>query len=252
MPNVTTDEIVNLYIDETMQSTHSYYRLSHICNRGVMDMGLDFFFSIKSVKLPVKNNKTADLPSDYLQYSKVGIANKNGQIACLKHNNSISIYADTFNDRLSKVQAGAIGFNWDYNSNNFYNFYNNGFFVGNVYGYPSDMPILGQFKIDEANNLLVLDVNYKYDYIIMEYMCSPSQDEQYTVPLVFKEALIAWLAWKDIANLPVKTHVQNSNVSMRRKEYYNQRRLAFQRYKPFRLEESVDINQEANRLTVKV
>lgn len=252
MTEVSIDEIINLYIDETMQGNHHYFRLWHLCHRGMMDMGLDFFFSVKSVRLPVKENKTVALPADYLQYNKIGVANKNGQIACLKFNNNISRYADTLNSRISDVKQGAIGFNWDYTSPNFFNYYNSGFYVGNIYGYPSDMPILGEFRIDSKNNLIVLDVNFKFDYIIMEYMSSPIQGEVYSVPFVFKEALICWLAWKDIANIPAKTHVQNSNVAMRRSEYYNQRSLAFSRYKPFRLQEAHDLNQESNRLTVKV
>jgi hypothetical protein len=248
---VSLDSIVNAYIDETEQSVHKFFKLWQLCFRGMEQLGIDFFFMVKSVRLPVLPNKTVEIPADFLQYSKVGMPNAKGEVVCLKYNSNISTYADQINDRLSKVKEGSIGTtnSWDYASSTFYNY--NGLLGQNVYGYPSGSPFIGSFKIDTDNNLIVLDVNFKYDYLILEYVSSPKEGQEYFVPFQFKEALIAYLAWKDIANLPVKTHVQNSNVDRRRREFFNERRLALARWNPFRSQDAHNLNLESNRLTIK-
>lgn len=116
---------------------------------------------------------------------------------------------------------------------------------------PSGAPFVGNFKIDSANGLILLDQNYSYDYLMLEYLASPTEGQPYFVPMQFKEAIIAGLAWYDIRSIPSKTHVNNSNVQMRRKEYYNQRRLAWARYKPFNIIEAYEWSLRNQRLSVK-
>jgi hypothetical protein len=59
------------------------------------------------------------------------------------------------------------------------------------------------------------------------------------------------LRWKDIISIPSKTHVQNSNVQMRRRDFYNDRDLAVRRYDPVRLQDLYQWNLANQRITVK-
>lgn len=62
---VTIDECVNLYLDRSEQSVHKYMKCWHLAFQGMEQLGLDFFYRIKSVKLPVAANFTVALPDDY-------------------------------------------------------------------------------------------------------------------------------------------------------------------------------------------
>ncbi len=55
----------------------------------------------------------------------------------------------------------------------------------------------------------------------------------------------------DIVNIPSKTHVQNSNVGMRRRDYFNELTQAKVRYDPVNLPDLYQWNLECQRLCVK-
>ena len=64
---ITLESVIYDYIDESEQSQNKYAKLYNIAYRGMEQLGIDFFYRIKSVKLPVDTtNFTVKLPSDYL------------------------------------------------------------------------------------------------------------------------------------------------------------------------------------------
>lgn len=248
---VSLDTIVNSYIDETQQSYNNKFRLSQLAFRGMDNMGLDFFYQIKSVKIQVLANKTVPLPIDYIQYTKVGVLNGRGEIICLKYNDNLTAYAGLSANRLAKTVDNTLYDQYNYNTPLFYNYFDGNNII-NLYGVPSGAPFLGNFKIDNNLNIILLDEHFGYEYIILEYVASPQQDGEYYIPIQFKEALIAWLAWKDIQNMSTSSHFNLGDKRDRRHEFYNERRLATARFKPFRLEDGYEANLESQRLTVKV
>lgn len=247
---IDLDSVVNDYIDESEQSVHKYFRLWHLAFRGMDELGLDFFYKIKSVKLPINANFTVNLPADYLQYSKIGVLNDRGEIIPLKYNEKLTYYADQNPDRLEKTQDHTL-FNAITNNNPvWFNFWNGSFFT-NLYGLPSGQPFVGSFKIDDQAGIILLDENFFYEYLMVEYVASPEEGQPYRIPIQFREALISYLRWMDIISIPSKTHVNNSNVEMRKRKFYNDRRLAVARYRPFYLEQAYILNLESTRKTVK-
>ena len=249
---VTLDECITDYLTESEQSNHKYFKLWHIAFRALTELGIDAFFIIKSIKLPVNSNLTVPLPADYLMYSKVGVLNANGEIITMGVNSKLTTAFDIQNSRLGKVEDSTIpSFNSAPMGIWWYNFWDGGY-IGNIYGLPSGTPFIGNFKIDNDNGVIVLSDNFTiYPYVMLEYVSSPNEDGSYCVPVQFKEAVIAYLRWKDIISTPVKTHVQNSNVAMRRHEYYNERRLAIARYDPVNLPDLYEWSLQNQRLTVK-
>jgi hypothetical protein len=119
-----------------------------------------------------------------------------------------------------------------------------------VYGIPSGSPFVGNFKIDSVNSLILLNDNFFYDYVIVEYISSPKEGEEYYVPMQFREALIAFISWKDMTGNS-KFHAQLGEKRDRKHEFYNERRLANARYRPFYLDEAYELALESTRLTVK-
>tara|TARA_R110000868_G_scaffold36279_4_gene128924 strand:- start:182 stop:952 length:771 start_codon:yes stop_codon:yes gene_type:complete len=247
---VDINDCVSAYLDESEQGINKYFKISQLAFRAMDELGLDFFYSIKSSRLPIKSNLTVDLPADYLNYTKVGVLNSKGEIITLSYNNKLTTYADLFPDRLTKTQDQTL-LNWAYPYNGVFSNFWNGSTFGNLYGVPSGAPFMGSFKIDPDNGVILLNETYGYEYIMLEYVSSPTPGQTYYVPLQFKEAIIAYLSWKDIKSMPSTRKGNLGDKRDRKHEYYNERRLAIARYKPFRTNQAYDQNLENQRLTVK-
>lgn len=248
---IPIDECINSYISESQQSIHVFYRLWQMAFRIQTDLGIDFFYQIKSVKLPINPNFTVDLPSDYIKYSKVGVLNDVGEIIPLMYNDKLTTYAEFSPDRLQKTQDDTL-FNWYwYNTPIWYNFWTGNSFT-TLYGMPSGAPFVGNFKVDNNAGVILLNETFSYDYVMLEYTASPQEGQQYYIPIQFKEAMIAGLAWLDIRSIPSSRRGNLGDKRDRRSEFYNQRRLAWARYRPLHLEEAYQWSQMATRLTVKI
>jgi len=215
---VSLDTVVNLYLDRSEQSAHKYYKCWQLAFSGMEEMGLDFFYQIKSVKLPVLSNLTVSLPDDYLNYSKVGVLNSVGEIIPMGYNSNLTTYADLQPNRLSQTQDNTIIDIIQFNTPIWYNYWNNGAF-STLYGIPSGSPFIGSFKIDNHNGVLLLSENFGYDYIMLEY-----------------DSRKGTLGDKE----------------QRRRQYHNERRIANARYRPVDLESAYQWSQESQRLTVKI
>lgn len=247
---VSVDECVLEYLSESEQSQTKYFKVWHIAFRAMTELGLDAFYAVRSVKLPVNSNLTVTLPADYLSYSKVGVLNQQGELITIGVNNKLTNAFDLMPTRLTQTQDDTIPTQINEQGVWWYNYWNGAAFSP-IYGLPSGTPFIGSFKVDEANGVIVLSQNFSYDYIMLEYTASPKEGGEYYIPIQFKEAVISYLRWKDIVSIPVKTRPQQSNVEMRRRDYYNERRLAIARYDPVRLPDLYEWHLQNQRLTVK-
>lgn len=251
LPYITLDSIVLDYLNEAEYSRNKYFRIWHIAFRGLEDLGLDFFYQVKAVKLPVNANLTVNLPADYINWSKVGVLNERGEIIPLWYNDKLTNYADLLPDRVEKTQDNStLNLVSDWGLNTWCNYWNGNYYA-NIYGVPSGAPFVGNFKIDTSNGVILLNEDFAYEYLMIEYVASPKEGEEYYLPMQFREALISWIRWKDAISTNVKTHVQNSSIGMRRKDYYNDRNIAIAKWKPFRIEQGYQASQEQTRLAIK-
>lgn len=248
--SITIDSVVRDYLDQSEQSNHKYFKCWNLAFRGMEDMGIDFFYNVRSVKLPIQANKTVNLPADYINYTKIGVFNNRGEVIPLKFNNKLTTFGDLFPNRIEKTTDNTLYNDYSPQSGVFYNYWN-GSAYGNLYGVPSGQPFVGSFKIDKVNNIVLLNDNFFYDYVVIEYVAAPTEGEEYHVPLEFREALVSWIGWKDIQMMPSTRKGNLGDKRDRRQEYFNARRLANARYKPFYVNEAYEINLESQRLTVK-
>lgn len=249
---ITLDEIINSYLDRSEQSIHKYSKCYHIAFDGMQQLGLDFFYQIKSVKLPILSNKTVSLPADYLNYSKVGIFNESGEVVPLIYNSKLTTFADLMPNRQQKTEGTDFNFyeNFFWDLPTFYNYWD-GTSVGNLYGVPSGAPFVGTFKIDSDYGIILLGENFKWDYIVLEYIASPKESETYYVPMQFKEALMWYMAWHDISFMPNSRKGTLGDKEQRKKNFFNERRLAIARFNPFYLDEGYEWNLINQRMAVK-
>ena len=77
---IPLDSVVTDYMNEAEYSQQKYFKLWHLAFRGLEDLGLDFFYIIQAVKLPINSNTTVTLPANYLNWTKVGVLNNKGEI----------------------------------------------------------------------------------------------------------------------------------------------------------------------------
>lgn len=248
---VSIDSVVNMYLDRSEQSIHKYYKCWQLAIQGMEEMGLDFFYQIKSVKLPVNANLTVSLPDDYLNYSKVGVLNSQGEIIPMGYNSNLTTYADLLPTRLQQTQDNTIVDIIQFNTPIWYNYWVQSGFA-TLYGLPSGTPFIGNFKIDNHQGVILLSENFGYPYIMLEYVASPMKDKDYYIPVQFKTALMWYIAYNDIAMLPNSRKGSLGDKEQRRRQYHNERRLANARYRPVDLQAAHQWSMESNRLTVKI
>ncbi len=251
-PYIPLDSIILDYINETEQSaTNKYAKLFHLAFRCMDTLGLDFFYRVKSVKLPVNPNFTVTLPADYINYTKIGILNATGSIIPLINNPNFTTYADLLPDRVTKtqdLQSALLEWGGACNTNQWMNFWD-GYGYTNVFGVPSGEPFVGSFKVDTENGVILLNDRFDRTYIMLEYVACPTQGQEYYVPVQFREAIIAFLHWKD-AKVGAGRYAWRIEGNLKH-EYYNERRLAIARWKPIRAQEAYQASQEQSRLSIK-
>lgn len=247
-------DIIYAYMDEAMQNGSVFRRLWGIGVRGIEDLGMDVIPNIKTCRLCIDGNKTAQLPEDYINWSKVGVLNAVGEVATLKHNSSLTLYGANDVNRLSK-NTDSVGVDLGRVSDLFYlNYFDGDYNYGNVnlFGISgNEATKIGDFRVDEQCGVIVLDNNFPTDYVIIEYLAAPSEDCGYKVPIQAQEAVVAWLSWKDTNQLAASRKVSIYDKTARRREYYNQKRLARERLKPIRLQDIYNVSQDAIRLVPK-
>lgn len=250
-PYITLDSVVNDYLLESEQSVNKYYKVWHIGFRGFEDLGIDFFYRVQAVKLPINANMTVTLPANYLQWTKVGILNDRGEIIPLYYNDKLTTYADLLPDRVEKTQDNTAVFS-DWGNGTWCNYWN-GYAYTNIYGVPSGAPFMGDFKVDTVNGVILLNDNFRFDYIMLEYVASPipTEGQDYYLPMQFKEALIAWITWKDGKAKTIRSHMQLGNNRDNKSDYYNERRKAMARWKPIRVYDMYQASQEQTREAIK-
>lgn len=247
---VTLDSAIYDYISEAELPESKYFRLFHLAFRCMQNLGLDFFYQVKSVKLPINANKTVTLPPDFLQYNKLGILNGVGELVPLKYNDKLTTFNDLHPTRIADTQSSNFANYYLYSSPIFFNYWN-GDSYGNLYGAPTSYIYAGGFKIDSQNGVILLDSAFEWTNLVLEYTASPQEGQDYYIPMAFREAVIAWLAWKDIANTKSRSHMNLGDKRDRRHEYFEARRLGMQAYRPFFLDQAYIANLETARLVVK-
>lgn len=247
---ITLDSCINDYLTESEQSNNKYFKCFHAAFRCMENLGLDFFYQIKSVKLPVNSNLTVTLPPDFLSYTKIGVLNANGEIIPLKYNDKLTTFSDSNINRVDNIASTNLVNYYSFNSPIFFNFWD-GTSYNNLYGISGAADYGGGFKVDYQNGIILLDPSFAQSEIIIEYTSTPVEGQEYYVPVQFREAIISWLAWKDIINIPSSRKGNLGDKRDRRHEYFEARRLGIRAYRPFYLDQAYIQNLEAQRLTVK-
>jgi hypothetical protein len=151
---------------------------------------------IVTVRLPVSGNKTVAFPADYISWVKIGILNNHGEVSTLKINNALTTYKDTNPNRIEKLTSDITDAFPSILNNPFYlnYFYNNTYQP--LFGVGGGLIQHGSCRVDDKNNIIILEPDFKFDSIILEYLSSPEKNGDYQVPIICQEAIISFINWK--------------------------------------------------------
>jgi hypothetical protein len=246
---ITLDSVVQDYLNESEQSNNKYFKVWHIAFRGLEQLGLDAFYRVQSVNA----NLTVTLPADYVNWTKVGVLNARGEIIPLNYNERFTTFADLLPGRVEQTTDDTLLWG-EWNNGIWWNWWN-GYSYTNIYGVPSGQPIVGSFKVDDVNGVILLDhkFTHHYEYVMLEYVASPQPngERDYYLPVQFREALIAWITWRDGKAKTMKSHMQLGNNRDNKAEFFRERRNAIARWKPTRIYEMYEASQQQTRQAVK-
>ena len=243
-------EVIYQYLDQSKQTNAEFRRLWTVGVRGVEEMGMDVYSTPKTVKLVVNANKTVNLPSDYIGFSKVGVFNAQGEVSTLRRNRNLSSYKINQSDRTSSNTDNTTGNTYRLQDLAYVNYFDGARYV-NIFGAGAVLHSAGTFDIDEEQGLIYLDNEYSHDYVVLEYLSSPADDVDYKIPIQIREAVLAYIAWKDIEHLPLGRRASLGDKQLRRKEYYNQKRLANLRENIVSITEANEVIRLGQKLVVK-
>lgn len=228
---INLEQVVKEYIGEADYTSASFLRLYQLAIRGYDDLWQDVIGKPKTRVLKVLPNNVVELPSDYINWIKVGVVNESGEVATLRMNNNLTAHAATDADRLNNIQPTAGVQVYDPVSSDFRNYYDDlSHREFNLFGTPAGTQNLGEFRVLEEEAVIILDKSFGASEIVLEYLASPyEKDKPVFVPVQAREALLAWVAWRDIVNKASSRRVNSGEKVMRKREYYHQRKLARRR-----------------------
>lgn len=183
--------------------------------RALDDLNYNFAAEPKSIRIPVNGNKTVTLPPDYLAWSKIGVLNDKGEVCSIKINNGLSIWRDNNPNRLTDITPDVQDNLPLISGNPFYlNYYYNGLY-GNLFGIGGGLIQYGSCRVDERNNVIVLNEDFQYDHVIVEYITSPKKDDDFMIETALREAVIAFIEWK-MKLAPEKSYYDRAIEARRR------------------------------------
>lgn len=189
-------QVVSYFMDQYKKSQGDEDMYWILGMRALAELNYDISACPKTTRLQVLPNMTVNYPSDLLSWTKIGVMDERGQVNTLKINNSLTTFRDTNPNRLSAltpdINDGASTIS---QFPAFLNFYTNGYY-NNYFGVTGGLVQYGECRVDDANRVIILNTDFKYSSILVEYISAPAMDPDFTVELALQEAVIAFIAWK--------------------------------------------------------
>lgn len=205
---VNLDYVVrNALIDMNDFSMENYKRFLQWAVRGFTDLNLFVVENIRVEYLKLSSAKTATLPSDFIDYTKIGME-INGQIWTFTLNDKMVLprktddcgetlptNTQTLDDKVTGQASLVPNFGYYFAMH-----FRNGQYVGEMYGLGGGFNN-AYFRIDHERNQIAFDSEIPTDEIILEYKSSGiSASGETLIPRKAVPALIAYVHWQRIEN----------------------------------------------------
>lgn len=189
--------VVSMFLDQVNWGMEEFDRAWIMAFRGLAKVNYSFSALPKTVRLPVNANKTIDIPPDFLMWSKIGVMDELGRLNSLRINNSISTLRDDNPNRLNYLTTDINTSVGDlFTAPFFFNFYNNGIFYNMFFGVQGGLLTYGECRFDEKNRVIIVNHDFKYNEVLLEYVSAPERDGDYVIDSILQECIIAFMAWQ--------------------------------------------------------
>lgn len=195
-PYTPLKTIITYALDELDKSVGDMDKFWLLGLRCMTTLTFDVMGQTITVRLPKLPNQTVPLPPDLISWTKIGLVDDNGQINTLKINNALTTFRDNNPNRLQDLTPDI---NNSIGNIALVPYYSNYYYGGGcfqLYGVGNGVITYGDCKVDEANRVILLDPEFKYDDILLEYLSAPQLNNDYQVPTCMQEAIIAFIKWK--------------------------------------------------------
>ncbi len=217
---------------------------------------------LASVRIPVNTDLyTAELPNDYLSYTKIGVLDDDGKVQILGKSNKINISGDYILDSngeklldnfgrelLSESEFETSVRNGTINLSNCFYGYQLGNVYGNLYGVQTGNNKRGYYRINEADNRIEFGTELSKDHIILEYVADATMTNDPKLPIVAEEAARLYLYMRVVE---FKQNVPANHKLVARRNFFNALREAnFRKVLPTKGEIAQQINRR-NQATPK-
>ena len=195
------DSIITEYlieIGENQSNKHARFRQFGV--NFLRRTNLDTSGFPRIVELKINDNDTADLPEDYVNYTKIALSS-GGKLISLGVNNSIALgkQYDSCGRPVSNAPALSASMSVGILASPLMvaDNYRNGEFVGRLFGLSSDFNTLGEYRIDKAANQIKFSGLARTVDIVLEYLSDLSAiDGDFDVHAFAIEALKDYMAWQ--------------------------------------------------------
>lgn len=191
-----TDIVNELMIEIGEGQTNKFGRFFQLGVSGLRQMNLNTTGFPKITELTIGDNDTADLPNDYINYTRIALC-INGVLWSLGNNPNLCLVPEY--DDCGNPVAGTNTANTEfgYMVNPFIaDNYRNGSLAGRMFGIGGDNNMLGYYRID-MNTRKILFSNLTRNYtVVLEYISDISAvDGDFEVHPFCVEALKDWMFW---------------------------------------------------------
>lgn len=233
-----------------------FKQLYFIGTDGMRELHMDINGLVKIAELTVNDTDTVDLPSDYMQYSKVGLCGSDGRIHSLGLDNDLclnKVYNDCgvrqphqqfpTSDGISFAEGSVSNpwgaYPWILGEQ------------GGLYGLGGGNNVNGYFRYDRAaNQLLLANLSIPTESIILEYISdlSATAEGDFIVHPFEIEAIKRWISWRMILDDRNYSAGEKNN---RERLFYNARRKMNLRYNATTTQEWAEALRKSNTATVR-
>jgi len=255
-------QIVSTFLSSKDSSSHDFVRVYNLAVFGVQtEFNLDIKGNFKTVLVNVNPNKSAEFPCGAITYNKMGIVNRNGEIATFKRNDKLTNYhQDAFANTAPLAGVPTLpdftGFNGTSDGVSLYNAYlylnyNYGNTSFNLFGLGSGTIDIGQYTVDETNRIIKFNPDFIYTTFLFEGLFDAplGDDDDYEIDTRGAQAMLAYIRWANAVDMPKQFGQSTINALYR--AYTNQKRLARMRINPVVLNEMQNAERRSWKLVAK-
>jgi hypothetical protein len=206
----------------------------------------------KVVELSINDNDTADLPNDYMNYSRIALCGRDGKLHSLGRNENICLnknYDDCGNpvahQQVNNQINYGIGF-YPWNAG----FIRNGEVMGGLFGIGGGNNVNGEFRIDLTRGQIVFsNLLCHTSSVVMEYIADlEAEGNDFAVHPFLVQACKAWMRYQSLLN---NKNAGLGAIQMAERVYFREDKQATRRFQSHTNDEWIQAFRAGNQAAPK-